>query len=387
MIRRTQIKFVTLVMVILLFITSCVFCVFMVITKNSLKQVAEYNLDTVYDTYLKINIYGGFVSDKDYATAEKGKVYVSKYKNDFTEYADELPQKLLRSFPSSKIYSSNNIYYKIFYLVDSYYLASVDMSDTVSVANKKVVTLLIILMSSYIVIFLFIIWFSTIVFKPLGETFLKHRQFISNASHELKTPIAIISANADVIKSTEKSQWIDNIKSQTERMEKLVSDMLVLTKIDEDNLNQKPTKIDVSKEILQTVLPFEAVAYEKNKIFNIEIQNDIIKELNCEDLKKIVTILIDNAIKYSSNKGKIDVVLKNLNDKIHFIVKNDGCNVPNDKSKFIFERFYRGDESHSSDTKGSGLGLAIAKSLCQINNWKINAESKYNLYMKIEIII
>lgn len=374
-------------MTILLLVMGTLFVTFSSISYNSVDQIADNYLDTIFDTHIKINITGGIVSDKDYAIAEQGKVYEDNFRANFTQYRGHIPDKVLKNISPEETYSYSNVYYRIYELVDTSYLVSIDMSNFVNRITIRVVYVLLVEIAVYLLLFFIMIWLSKKVFSPLKETFLKQRQFISNASHELKTPIAIISANADVIKSTSSSQWLDNIKSQTDRMEKLVADMLTLAKMDERSDNIKITKSNVSKDLLQTILPFEAIAYEKRKNLNVNIPNDVIHDINVDALKKVATILVDNAIKYTEENGNIYVDLKQDGSKLCFSVKNDGSNVPSEKAKFLFERFYRGDESHSSLIKGSGLGLAIAKSIADNNKWKIYAESKFGVSMEIGVII
>lgn len=387
MIRKAQTRFVSIIMAVLFVIMSALFGMFCNISYNSIEQLAGSYLDTIYDTHLKINITGGFVSDKDYAIAEKGKVYEDRFKSKFADYRGILPDRLLDDINTDEIYSFQNVYYKMFELNGTLYLTSVDMSDDIDDITGRILVLLGLVVLSYFLIFALMVWISGKVFSPLKEAFVKQRQFISNASHELKTPIAIISANADVLKSDSSNQWIDNIKSQTDRMEKLVLDMLTLAKMDEHTENIKVVKTNVSKEILQSVLPFEAIAFEKRKNLIIDVVKDVEFELNVDALKKIASILVDNAIKYTSQDGNIYVNLYIEGGKLYFIVKNDGSNVPDDKAKYLFERFYRGDESHSSVIKGSGLGLAIAKTIADNNKWKIYAESKLGVSMEIGVII
>lgn len=374
-------------MSVLLLIISTMFAVFCNVSYKSVDQLANNYLETVYDTHLKKFITGGIISDIDHAISEQGTVYEDRFKAKFTQYRGIIPDKILSDLPVNKTVSYKGVYYRIFELTDTYYLVSVDMRKEIDDISNRILIVLLSAILIYFTLFCFIVWISNKIFSPLKENLLKQRQFISNASHELKTPIAIISANADVLKSSSPSQWVDNIKSQTDRMEKLVLDMLTLAKMDEKTESINVAKVNVAKELLQTVLPFEAIAYEKLKTLIVNFPHELIFELNVDALKKIATILIDNAIKYANKSGNIYVNLELENGKLCFSVKNDGSNVPSDKANYLFERFYRGDESHSSIIKGSGLGLAIAKSIADNNKWKIYAESKINVSMEIGVII
>ena len=234
----------------------------------------------------------------------------------------------------------------------------------------------------------FIVWIlSYYVFSPIKENLKKQKQFIADASHELKTPLTIISANVDVLAQSENNQWITNIKEQTDRMGVLVSNMLTLERIDEKPLKPYHTEFNLSSEILNSILPFEAVAFEKGKFLNFDIEEKITYKGDQASVKQIVSILMDNAVKYANKGSTINVTLKKeFGKNIALTVYNTGSQIPAEDSNKIFERFYRGDASRSRESGGSGLGLAIAKSIADANKWKITAESILNDSMTIKII-
>ena len=251
--------------------------------------------------------------------------------------------------------------------------------------NSNTLKILFALLSVFFSLFVVVYLLSFKVFEPIKETLEKQKRFISDASHELKTPLTIISANADVLKQTCDSQWLDNIKSQTERMDNLVSDMLTLAKLDERKAMISEEPCDVSQLVLDTALPFDAVAFEKNKTLTLDIKPDIKAVADRQNVKKITSILIDNAIKHSYANGEIKVSVYRENNKVYLTVFNTGSDIPDDKSDKIFERFYRGDKSRSRESGGSGLGLSIAKSIADNNKWKISAQSKLGESMKITV--
>lgn len=229
---------------------------------------------------------------------------------------------------------------------------------------------------------------SSAVFKPIMDNFEKQKVFISNASHELKTPLAIINASVDVLKAQDKNnKWLNNISSQSNRMNVLITDMLSLSKIEEGQIKLTKEDFDLSNEIINCVLPFEAMVYEKKKRIIYDVQEGIRVNTDRNSVKMLINILLDNAVKYAKDKSAIKVSLKKVKNKTIFTVFNSGSNVPNKDSNRVFERFYRADESRSRDSGGSGLGLAIAKNLATINKWKISAKSQYQESMTITVII
>ncbi len=290
-----------------------------------------------------------------------------------------------KAYYSGKI---SNVYYTTFNLDEQTQLfVATDATDAVNAFKTKDVETRISLLITYGVLLIIVVSLSKSIFKPLRDAFNKQKQFISNASHELKTPLSIISANADVLKAENDSKWVDNIKSQTERMNDLVQDMLSLAKIDEEKIKLMREKFCVSDEVNEVALSFDAVAFEKNKNLQLFVQPNIQYLGDKQSVKKILSILLDNAVKHADENGQIIVELKKQNSKIVLSVFNTGSNIPDENANKIFERFYRGDQSRSRQSGGSGLGLSIAKSIADANKWKISATSVPNQSMMITLII
>ncbi|MBO5066805.1 MAG: HAMP domain-containing histidine kinase, partial [Clostridia bacterium] len=313
--------------------------------------------------------------------------FIKRYdKNTFTE--EQVNQLILaiRSHPFT--YGSvGNVYYKLIPKDSNYLLVASDMSDFTALYAKNVLNTFLSIGVVYVLLFLVVWRLSFTVFQPLRESLYKQKQFISNASHELKTPLSIISANVDVISSDGENKWAQNIKHQTKRMDGLVADMLTLAKMDEEKIKINPIEFNLSEEIINDVLPFDAVAFEKGKTLDLDVENDIIYKGDLQSVKKIVNILLDNAVKHADVGGQIVVTLKKENGKIIFAVYNSGSKVPNFDSNKVFERFYRADASRSRDSGGgSGLGLAIAKGIADANKWKISANSVFNQSMTITVL-
>jgi len=243
-------------------------------------------------------------------------------------------------------------------------------------------TLILIGFISLIILLLISIYLTNKSIIPIKETFEKQKQFIADASHELKTPLAIIKTNTSLIlshpDSTIKSQskWINYINSQTDRMSELISEMLSLAKMDTAE-NQLPlSPINVSKVIESMILMFDAVIYENN----IELETNISKNLfingDKESLKKLFSIIMDNAIKYTDKNGNITVSLFPEKNKVKMIIRNTGEGIAPENLERIFERFYRVDSSRDRETGGYGLGLSIASSIVKQHKGKIYAKSK-----------
>ena len=220
---------------------------------------------------------------------------------------------------------------------------------------------------------------SKMIVKPVEETFEKQKQFISDASHELKTPLAVIEANADVLENEiGKNKWIGYIQNETDSMNKLINELLLLAKIENiDNLKEYK-QLNLSKEVEIILSMFESMAYEKQVDIISKISENIIINGNKEDIEHIVSTLTDNAIKHTKAQKEVVVELKKEKNEIVLEVKNMGNPIPEEERKKIFERFYRIDKSRNRDEKRYGLGLAIAKSTIEKYNGKIEVFYKDN---------
>ncbi|MBD7914353.1 GHKL domain-containing protein [Clostridium sp. Sa3CUN1] len=234
---------------------------------------------------------------------------------------------------------------------------------------------------SLILLLLISIYLTNRTIKPIKETFEKQKQFIANASHELKTPLAIIKTNNSLVLSNKSAtvesqgKWLNYINNQIERMSELLDEMLTLAKLDTNKELKEFSEFDFSKLVNNILLTFEAVIFENR----IQLESNILKDIKLkgdkESIKRVVIILLDNAIKYTNKNGKINVDLVQEKNKIKLKVNNTGEGIKKEDLEKIFERFYRVDSSRARETGGYGLGLSIAKSIVESHNGKIYAES------------
>ena len=218
---------------------------------------------------------------------------------------------------------------------------------------------------------------SELIVKPVEETFSKQVQFISDASHELKTPLAVIEANADVLEQEQgKSKWLTYIQNEIESMNKLINELLLLAKIENvDSLREKE-EFNLSEEAEMITSMFESMAYEKQVEIETNIQENIKMLGSKEDIEHIMSTLLDNAIKHTKSEGKVIVELKKEQNSIVIQVKNEGEPIPKEEREKIFERFYRVDKARNRNEKRYGLGLAIAKSTVQKYKGTIDVDCK-----------
>lgn len=249
------------------------------------------------------------------------------------------------------------------------------MDDSISNKSLKNIMILSILIGFIALSFAYIIArkISLWIVKPIEDTLNKQKQFISDASHELKTPLAVICANADILEGEiGNNKWLNYIQKEVGSMDKLVNSLLSLARIEKGNEKEELINFDISKVVMGGTMIFESLAYEKEIQLVDDIQEKLILKGNSEEIKQLLSILIDNAIKHTEKGNQILVSLKKCKNNIILKVKNKGEPIPKGEEEKIFERFYRSDKSRNRDSKRYGLGLAIAKSIVEKHNGTIN---------------
>jgi signal transduction histidine kinase len=222
-----------------------------------------------------------------------------------------------------------------------------------------------------LLIFLASIYFANRAIRPIERAFTKQKEFVADASHELKTPLTTISANAEVIlqdSSEELQKWATNIKLESERMANLVESLLYLAKIDyEDKPHFAP--LDLGEVLDDVLLPLEPIIHEKNIELQTQVADGVVVHGDKAQIHRLLGILIDNAIKYTH--GKISVT---IDKPAQLTVQNSGEAIPAEKLEKLFDRFYRLDEAHEY-TGSFGLGLSIAKAIVDTHKGKISCKS------------
>ena len=219
---------------------------------------------------------------------------------------------------------------------------------------------------------------SNMIVKPVKETMESQKRFISDASHELKTPLAVIEANADVLESNiGKSKWMEYIQSEIASMDKLINNLLFLAKAENVKELKEKGNFDLTQEVKMTVSMFESMAYERKVKIEDKIEENVNFNGNKEDIKQVLSVLIENAIMHTRENRKIVIELNKEKGTIVLQVSNEGEEIPKEEREKIFERFYRVDKSRNRKEKRYGLGLAIAKSIVvEGYNGKIGVDCK-----------
>lgn len=211
--------------------------------------------------------------------------------------------------------------------------------------------------------------------RPVAESYEKQKSFITNAGHELKTPLAVIGSCTDVIElESGESKWTRSIRDQVDRMAALTQELVALARMDESTALTL-TETDVSAVVAEALAPFAPMAEQRGLVFETEIEPDILAASNAEALRKLCGILADNAVKYAAEGGRVSFTLERQGGHVVLRAENPSEGLVPGSQEKLFDRFYRGDESRSSDTPGYGLGLSLARSLTEALGGRIRADS------------
>lgn len=313
------------------------------------------------------------------------KTVVSLFKMDasFYEGAKNIAVSQNKEHGKFKL-DGNHWAYSVKPLTNGYKVTFLDISPQQSILTNLIYTFLAVALIMLILIYLISRFFANKSIKPVKDAFEKQKQFIADASHELKTPLAVIGTNVDVLLSNStdtienQSKWLEYIKSASVRMAKLTNDLLYLTQVDHSDRKTIFTAFDVSETVQSAILTMEAIIYEHDLSLHYDIEPELITYGNNEEIKEVVMIILDNALKYTNPKGSVDISLKRRHNDIVLGISNTGEGIPEDQLGRIFDRFYRVDKSRSRALGGYGLGLPIAKAIIEQHKGRIYAKSIMN---------
>lgn len=262
--------------------------------------------------------------------------------------------------------------YKIIEEESDYRINFLDVTDSQEFLLELLYTFILVGLVMFIIVFFISLYSSNKSIQPVSDAFERQKQFIANASHELKTPLSIINANYDVLmmnkEETIESQikWLDYMKIGTNRMSKLINNLLLLAKAENISEDVKKETFDLTKVIKEVMNMLEVNVKDKNITVIENINENINIKSNKSMIREVFVILYENAIKYTELNGKIEVNLYKVNQGLKCSVKNTTNNISDEDIPYLFDRFYRVDKSRKNDNGSYGLGLSIAKTT--INN-------------------
>ena len=223
-----------------------------------------------------------------------------------------------------------------------------------------------------ILLFFLSVYLARRIVQPLEDSYQKQKQFISDAGHELKTPVSVISTNVEMLsREIGENQWLSNIQFENSRMAALIKQLMELAKTEQ--VTPMMENVNFSRTVVGETLLFDSVAYEKGIELNCDnIAENVFVHGNAEQLGQLVSILLDNAVSHCAEHKKAAVSLTIKHNKAHLSVSNEGTEIPKEQRDLIFERFYRSDYARTGGENHYGLGLAIAKSIVTAHHGDIS---------------
>ncbi len=388
----------TFVLTGFMFIALLFVVVYLVTSYNTTQKIDDI-LDQVLDSEINLQSEGGTV-------LPSGCIIVETYYNGdvfyagLEEYPAEVKAKLLTFATTPKKAKSEGTFD-----VDDYYfrykkstafegggaqrVAFFDTSFTDELKFHLGNNLVIILLCSMAIVVFVSVKLADRIVQPTQRAWKKQTELVANASHELKTPIAIINANAGALENAtdpaDSKKWIKNITDQSERMSALISDMVKLAKYEADTGEIATEPVCISEILDGLGLTYEANAFEKNIDFECTIKPDVVIKSNAKLFEELAYILLDNAFKYTNEGGKIELLLKTDKKHVVFTVQNTCSGIKEEDLPKIFDRFYKCDLSHENSGKSFGLGLSIAKTIATKLNGVISAVSDGKSYLAMNV--
>lgn len=292
--------------------------------------------------------------------------------------------------------------YMILRTSDGYVCAFLRFDRDLSLFKEFIRNNILIALASLLIISIISWLLSKRAVSPLVSAYEKQKEFITNASHELKTPLAIISANNDIIEiENGESKWISSNKGQIRKLSSMIDMLVTLTKLDESSKLENASSVDIASLLNSSIEGFAPLAEAQGKSFNVSAPESITSKVNYEEIKKLFSLLIENSIKYSSDNSAISIELKSLDgdgsskhingeapiEHFSFSISNYSENLKKGSYDVLFDRFYRLDSSRNSETGGFGIGLSIAKAIVQKHGGEIKAYSPdgKRMVFKLEI--
>lgn len=225
-------------------------------------------------------------------------------------------------------------------------------------------------------VLLLLIFLSGRIVKPFSESYEKQKQFITDAGHELKTPLTIIDADAEVLEmDIGENEWLNDIQTQTKRLAQLTNNLILLSRMEERPQTEK-IEFPISDLVEDTVETFQTLARTRNRNLLSHIQPRLSMNGDEKAIRQLITILLDNAIKYSDDGGRIEITLEKQKNLIRLGVFNTAESVSRESLTHLFDRFYRADKSRNSQTGGYGLGLSIASAIVNAHKGKLVASTQ-----------
>ena len=239
-----------------------------------------------------------------------------------------------------------------------------------------------------VVVFIAFIFVSGRIVKPIAESYEKQKRFVSDAGHEMKTPLTIINANLDLLDGEAGKEELDEIRTQTRRMTELTNNLVYLSKMEESEHKTAMVEMPLSDIVGETVNSFHTLTASKNIEMSADIAGGITANGSPDAIRRLASILLENAVKYSPDGGKITVTLsQNKKNATLSVYNTTETEIDKATLPYVFDRFYRTDASRNSETGGHGIGLSIAKAIVTVHGGSISASTESGRDFRITAVI
>lgn len=289
-------------------------------------------------------------------------------------YQDALNKVIASNKAEGKLNLDNKTWLYKVSVTQNYVISYLDITESMTNLNRLGFAFIGVGLVTIGIIYLISIYFANKSLESIEDSWQREREFISNASHELKTPLSVLSVNIDALSLNENNQWIENIKNEISNMDTLITDLLDLSKSENQSLDLK--NFNLSELSHKIITSFEVKIYEENKNLETNIMDDLYVDSDQLKLGQIIRILIDNALKYSDKKIKIKLYQENKRSV--FEIENDGEGLSKEDLSQVFLRFYKKESARSKHESSYGLGLPIAKNLSDLLKHKLEITSDEN---------
>lgn len=402
MFKKTRRQFMLLNMLTITFFMVFSFAIIYITTRNDIYKQINTDIKNIEVQYTQ-NLLNSLTGEKEYfglndnsltnsfyyVTDINGKLQIN-YQNlnedNYDETINNINQAIIDNGNTEGKVLYKNKYYMYKYTNNPVLkrIIVLDITDRIFTINNLVVNLILIGGIMLVVIFFISYFFTTKSIKPVEKAFVKQKQFISDASHELKTPLAILKTNLDILSGEqelelENNKWLVNSQKEISVMTNLINRLLVLTRFEEGNEIGVFKKLNLSNLATEVILTMEGVAFEKLIMIDEEIEEEIYIQGNYDEIKSLLVILLDNGIKYCNEQGNIKISLNRENGNGSFIISNTGTVIDKEDCDLIFERFYRTNKERERKSSSFGLGLSIGKAICDKHGFTIKAYPENNM--------
>jgi len=266
----------------------------------------------------------------------------------------------------------------------NYNILFLDVTEMNGTLARLLATLLLVGIGTLVVIAAVSLYFANRAIRPIREAWEKQKQFVADASHELKTPLSIIRANCDALAASREDtiqnqmKWIEYIRAGADRMARLVQDLLILARTDDERAGPNPVRFNISQVVDRVARSMEAAAAGKGLSVTRSVEPDLIASGDPDGISQVAAILLDNAIKYANPDGWIALSLARSGRRIVFSITNSGPGIAKEDLPRVFDRFFRADRSRAHQDGSYGLGLSIAQSIIRRHGSEIRVRSEEN---------